>query len=165
MPSSVSNPLSLTRHISSPAAPAMTTVPVCPPTGSLNVIPPMPTPPMATAPVAPAPCPSKMVEAPSDAGTGKPAKRSRSSKAATETPAVVPAVAVVESSEDMKPPDSGSWLIVAKAVRMHLKSHETAMHCGSDALPALNAKLADMIRDAIVRAQGNGRKTLKACDF
>lgn len=59
----------------------------------------------------------------------------------------------------------GSWLIVAKAVRMHLKNHETAMHCGSDALPALNAKVAELINDAIARSQSNGRKTIKASDF
>ena len=93
------------------------------------------------------------------------AKRSRVSKTAAtpaETPADCPAYA--EPCEE-KGPESGTWLIVAKAVRMHLKSHEVSMHCGSDALPALNAKLADLIKDAIGRAQTNGRKTLKACDF
>lgn len=64
-----------------------------------------------------------------------------------------------------KMPETGTWLIVAKAVRQHLKNHETSMHCGSDALPALNAKLADIIREAIARAHANGRKTLKGCDF
>ena len=67
--------------------------------------------------------------------------------------------------EDSKAPESGTWLIVAKAVRQYLKNNETAMHCGADALPALNAKLADLLRDAMQRAQQNGRKTLKGCDF
>ena len=59
----------------------------------------------------------------------------------------------------------GNWLIVAKAVRVHLKNNETAMHCGSDALPALNAKVAELINDAIARSKSNGRKTIKASDF
>ena len=67
--------------------------------------------------------------------------------------------------EDGKAPESGTWLIVAKAVRQYLQNNETAMHCGADALPALNAKLADLLRDAMHRAQQNGRKTLKGCDF
>jgi len=93
------------------------------------------------------------------------AKRSRVSKTTTapaEAPTDCPGFA--EPCEG-KGPESGTWLIVAKAVRMHLKNHEVSMHCGSDALPALNAKLADLIKDAIGRAQTNGRKTLKACDF
>jgi histone H3/H4 len=64
-----------------------------------------------------------------------------------------------------KTPETGSWLIVAKAVRQHLKNHEISMHCGSDALPVLNAKLADLLREATARAHANGRKTLKGCDF
>lgn len=73
-------------------------------------------------------------------------------------------VAAAEA-EAQQPTESGTWLIVAKAVRTHLKQHQTAMHCGSDALPALNAKLADLVAEAINRAQANGRKTIKACDF
>lgn len=69
------------------------------------------------------------------------------------------------AEDDSKTLESGTWLIVAKSVRMYLKNNETAMHCGADALPALNAKLADLLRDAMQRAQCNGRKTLKACDF
>ena len=64
-----------------------------------------------------------------------------------------------EGEEDSKA------LVVAKAVREYLKNNETPMHCGADALPALNAKLADLLRDSIRRAQQNGRKTLKGCDF
>ena len=64
-----------------------------------------------------------------------------------------------EGEEDSKA------LVVAKAVRQYLKNNETAMHCGADALPALNAKIAGLLRDAMQRAQQNGRKTLKGCDF
>ena len=56
-------------------------------------------------------------------------------------------------------------LVVAKAVRQYLKSNEATMHCGADALTALNAKLTELLRDAMQRAQENGRKTLKGCDF
>ena len=56
-------------------------------------------------------------------------------------------------------------LVVAKAVRTLLKNHTTPMHCGSDALPALNSKIQDIIYEAIGRALANGRKTLKNSDF
>ena len=56
-------------------------------------------------------------------------------------------------------------LIVAKAVRTLLKNHTTPIHLGSDALPALNAKVTELIYDAIGRALSNGRKTLKNSDF
>ena len=101
------------------------------------------------------------------AASAKGAKRTRvtnktASTSAEETPLANPAA---DHTEDNKTPESGNWLIVAKAVRSHLKTHEVSMHCGSDALPALNLKLADLIHDAIGRAQNNGRKTIKACDF
>lgn len=59
----------------------------------------------------------------------------------------------------------GSSLIVAKAIRVLLKSHSTPIHLGSDALPALNAKVTELIYEAIGRALANGRKTLKNSDF
>lgn len=139
---------------------AMATVPAIPAT----VLPPA----QAMAPAPTAPCPTaKTMEPPTDSAPTKPQKRPRATKSAVPEKASAEGAAVPAEvmQDDTKPPDSGQWLIVAKAVRMHLKSHETAMHCGSDALPALNAKLADMIKDAINRAQSNGRKTLKACDF
>lgn len=58
-----------------------------------------------------------------------------------------------------------SSLIVAKAIRVLLKSHSTPIHLGSDALPALNAKVTELIYEAIGRALANGRKTLKNSDF
>jgi len=70
-------------------------------------------------------------------------------------------------SEEERPGGEGSAnpLVVAKAVRTLLKNHTTPMHCGSDALPALNSKIAEIIYEAIGRALANGRKTLKNSDF
>ena len=86
----------------------------------------------------------------SDSIEGAPgAKESRSPRSA----------APEEGKEDSKA------LVVAKAVRQYLKNNETAMHCGADALPVLNAKITGLLRDAMQRAQQNGRKTLKGCDF
>ena len=59
--------------------------------------------------------------------------------------------------------ESGSWMIVAKSIKMFLKQNN--VHCGSDALPALNASLAQSLQSAVKRAQANGRKTIKGCDF
>ena len=86
-----------------------------------------------------------------------PTKTNKRRKMATEDPAT--------TTEGEEKTAEGTWLIVAKAVRMHLKNHEVAMHCGSDALPALNAKVTELINDAITRSQSNGRKTIKASDF
>jgi len=70
-------------------------------------------------------------------------------------------------NEDVeKTGEPGTWLIVAKTVRGLLKSNpNAAMHCGSDALPALNARVVEIIQEAITRAVANNRKTLKSCDF
>lgn len=83
----------------------------------------------------------------------------------TPKPSKRPRAAKPDAEGDDDKPDSGTWLLVAKAVRLYLKTHESSMHCGSDALPALNAKLADLLREASGRARANGRKTLKASDF
>ena len=61
--------------------------------------------------------------------------------------------------------ESAGSLVVAKAVRTLLKNHTTPIHLGSDALPALNAKVTEMIYEAIGRSLANGRKTLKNSDF
>ena len=53
----------------------------------------------------------------------------------------------------------------AAAVRQYLKNNETPMDCDADALLALNAKLAELLRAAARRAQQNGRKTLKGYDI
>ena len=122
-------------------------------------------PPGTACPPAPG-APAKMAEpARSDPAEGAEpkAKRSRGSAKKAEPPAQS-CDPSPEPVEDLKQ-ESGTWLIVAKAVRLHLKNNEVSMHCGSDALPELNAKLADLIKEAIQRAQANGRKTLKACDF
>ena len=110
-------------------------------------------------------CPTKAepTAPPANKGAKRARNQSKTSPSESPQPTAVPGSDTAVCEE--KTPDSGTWLIVAKAVRMHLKNHEHSMHCGSDALPALNAKLADMIRDAMNRAHLNGRKTLKACDF
>ena len=72
--------------------------------------------------------------------------------------------AVAQPSEEERKDSSGS-LIVAKAVRQLLKSEPTAMNLGSDAMPAMNRKVAELIHEAIGRALSNGRKTLKKSDF
>ena len=56
-------------------------------------------------------------------------------------------------------------LLVATAVRGLLKGLPTPMACGDEALAAINAKLKLILMAAAVRADGNGRKTLKACDL
>lgn len=100
---------------------------------------------------------------PEKAEKPKAAKRPR---AASKAPAPEPEEAPAAPETCEKVPETGTWLIVAKAVRTHLKSNEGAsMHCGSCALPALNAEVLNLIEAAIARAQANGRKTLKACDF
>ena len=53
----------------------------------------------------------------------------------------------------------------AAAVRQYLKNNETPMDCDADALLALNAKLAELLRAAVRRAHQNGRKTLKGYDI
>ena len=60
---------------------------------------------------------------------------------------------------------SSSTLLVAKAVRQKLKNESITMQFAADALPALNAKVGDILYLAIARAIGNRRKTVKACDF
>lgn len=71
----------------------------------------------------------------------------------------------LEEASETEKRDSCSSLIVAKAIRVLLKSHSTPIHLGSDALPALNAKVTELIYEAIGRALANGRKTLKNSDF
>jgi hypothetical protein len=76
----------------------------------------------------------------------------------------VPGTATVEEAEKVAGETSGT-LVVAKAVRTLLKNHTTPIHLGSDALPALNAKVTELIYEAIGRSLANGRKTLKNSDF
>lgn len=119
--------------------------------------------------IAPALLPAKGEEA------KRPAKRARkevvetqeptkSKKHAAKAPEGQPAGASVEEVVEEKSEGSGT-LVVAKAVRTLLKNHTTPMHCGSDALPALNAKIVELINEAMGRALANGRKTLKNSDF
>ena len=130
-------------------------------------------------PAAAAPCPVATTKMDTAPPVVKGAKRARTVKgAAPGAPAegkdcgttppckdMPSGSATVEMTEEKVVAETGTWLIVAKAVRMHLKNHEHSMHCGADALPALNAKLSELINDAVQRAVANGRKTLKQCDF
>jgi hypothetical protein len=112
-----------------------------------------------------APCPKDSAPSAVKTEGGTETRKAKRPRVAKTSSAGDAACAPECGEEDTKAPETGTWLIVAKAVRMHLKNNETSMHCGADALPALNAKLADMLRDAMQRAQCNGRKTLKGCDF
>lgn len=103
----------------------------------------------------------------SAAAVSRSKKKAASPKPADcEAPAVESEGAAFEAGtcEGEKKDSSGS-LIVAKAIRVLLKSHSTPIHLGSDALPALNAKVTELIYEAIGRALANGRKTLKNSDF
>jgi hypothetical protein len=62
-------------------------------------------------------------------------------------------------------PANKDWLIVAKSVRTMLKGMPNSMHCGADALPTLNIRVQELLSEAAARANGNSRKTIKACDF
>jgi hypothetical protein len=57
------------------------------------------------------------------------------------------------------------WLIVAKSVRTMLKGMPNSIHCGANALPMLNVRVQELLTEAATRANGNSRKTIKACDF
>jgi hypothetical protein len=94
-------------------------------------------------------------------GKGSAEASSSGPDGATEAPAIPTAAPAVEEGEVA----AGSALVVAKAVRTLLKNHPTPMHCGGDALPALNSKVSDIIFEAMGRALANGRKTLKSSDF
>jgi len=91
-------------------------------------------------------------------------KKRAASKGPEEVGGTNAAMEDVGEGEKMVGESSGS-LVVAKAVRTLLKNHTTPIHLGSDALPALNAKVTEMIYEAIGRSLANGRKTLKNSDF
>jgi hypothetical protein len=59
----------------------------------------------------------------------------------------------------------GGALVVHKAVRCLLKAMQTPFHVSADFMSGLNAKMHDVILEATVRAQANGRKTLRASDL
>ena len=104
----------------------------------------------------------------SDAAAAPKGKKRAASKAPDECGAGAAPAPATEACADEGEKTVGETpgaLIVAKAVRTLLKSHTTPIHLGSDALPALNAKVTELIYDAIGRALSNGRKTLKNSDF
>lgn len=103
-----------------------------------------------------------MEAAPTDAAPK--GKKRAASKGPEDATGATPAMEEATEGEKVAGETSGS-LIVAKAVRTLLKNHTTPIHLGSDALPALNAKVTEMIYEAIGRSLANGRKTLKNSDF
>lgn len=88
---------------------------------------------------------------------------SKKASSSTETPAAGGEADAVMTDE--APSGNKDWLIVAKSVRSVLKGMPNGMHCGADALPMLNVRVQEILKEASARAAGNGRKTLKACDF
>ena len=89
-------------------------------------------------------------------------------RAASKDPdEAVPAGATTEEAVEGEKTagETPGTLVVAKAVRTLLKNHTPPIHLGSDALPALNAKVTEIIYEAIGRSLANGRKTLKNSDF
>jgi len=69
------------------------------------------------------------------------------------------------ATDEATTPAGKDWLVVAKSVRGMLKGMPAGMHCGADALPMLNTRVQEILTEAASRAAGNGRKTLKGCDF
>ena len=59
--------------------------------------------------------------------------------------------------------DESSTVIVQSKVKEAIKAGE--MNCGGDFVPALNAKVHELIRDAIKRCDANGRKTVRPQDL
>ncbi len=54
-----------------------------------------------------------------------------------------------------------SSLVVKSAVRSQLKG----MRAGGDFLKALDMEVGNIVKQAISRAKGNGRKTCRSCDI
>jgi hypothetical protein len=99
-----------------------------------------------------------------------PARRGTRSKSATPpaesaTPETGAATSATSATSATAENTGTGWLIVAKSVRQLLKNLPNGVHCGADALPAVNAKLHCILIEAATRAHENGRKTLKASDL
>ena len=71
----------------------------------------------------------------------------------------------IEGEDPPETTKSEGSLVVAKAVRSMLKVLPTPYHVSADFLPALNAKVTEIIIEATLRAQSNSRKTLRANDI
>ena len=54
-------------------------------------------------------------------------------------------------------------LVVASKVKEALKAEDC--NTAGDAVDALSAEVAKMLKKAAARAKENGRKTVRACDF
>ena len=63
------------------------------------------------------------------------------------------------------PLESESKLVVAKAVRAFVNSLPSPVKCSAGLVSAVDAKLRDVLLEAVSRAQANGRKTLKPADL
>lgn len=92
-------------------------------------------------------------------------KSTEAKKVVSESADEAPTNGVVAATEETTTEKGKDWLIVAKSVRAMLKAMPNGMHCGADALPMLNTRVQEMLTEAASRASGNGRKTLKGCDF
>lgn len=103
--------------------------------------------------------------APTETPAAPKGKKRPASKGPDETTGGTGTAPVEEAVEGEKTGETPGTLVVAKAVRTLLKNHTTPIHLGSDALPALNAKVTELIYEAVGRCLANGRKTLKNSDF
>jgi hypothetical protein len=54
---------------------------------------------------------------------------------------------------------------MALAVKSSVRSQLKGMRAGGDFFKALDAFIANNLKEAIARAKANGRKTLRACDL
>lgn len=130
----------------------------------------------AAAPKAKAEAAAPAPKVPKVAATAEPKKKSKATTSAAKSSDDDGAGAAVDVAGATPSPgaDEGTstsavggkeWLIVAKSVRALLKAMPNGMHCGADALPMLNTRVQELLTEAASRASGNGRKTLKGCDF
>jgi len=113
-----------------------------------------------------APGGAEAAAAPKEAGgpAAPKCKKRAASKGPDETSGTAAPTEVAVEGEKTVGETPGT-LVVAKAVRTLLKNQTTPIHLGSDALPALNAKVTELIYEAVGRSLANGRKTLKNSDF
>lgn len=107
--------------------------------------------------------PDSEVTCPNESTSTKPPAKKRQRK--TKEVESTPTPKTITDEEKGVENNIVSTLIVAKAVRLHLKEMDTVMHCGADSLPALNAKIKEIIDLGAARARANGRRTVKAADF
>ena len=71
-------------------------------------------------------------------------------------------LAITDSQNATAAPDC---VIVVSAVRSFLKGLPEPVHCGADAMVAINAKLIRVLEEAAWRARAEGRSTLMMHDI